>query len=109
MQKATILILLSASAAFAADRRAKNVILFLGDAGGIPVLNAASLYAHDQPQKLFLQHMPNIGLSETSAANTWVTDSAAGMTAIVTGHKTNNGVIAQTPDAVRGQSDGKPL
>jgi len=89
--------------------RARNVILFLGDAGGIPTLNVASLYAHDAPQKLFLQHMPHIGLSETSAADAWVTDSAAGMTAIVTGQKTNNRVLSQSPNAVQGKSDGEPL
>ena len=53
--------------------------------------------------------MPHIGLAETSAASQWVTDSAAGMTAIVTGQKTHNGVIGQTSAAVRGKSDGAPL
>ena len=109
MKKITILILLAVSALSAAERQAKNVILFLGDAGGIPTLNAASLYGHDAPQKLFLQHMPHIALSDTSAANGWVTDSAAGMTAIVTGQKTNNGVISQSSEAVRGTADGQPL
>jgi alkaline phosphatase len=53
--------------------------------------------------------MPHIGLSETSAASDWVTDSAAGMTAIVTGQKTHNGVISQSDAAVRGNKDGAPL
>ncbi|HWR54385.1 MAG TPA: alkaline phosphatase [Bryobacteraceae bacterium] len=97
------------SAAFAAERRAKNVILFLGDAGGIATLNAASLHAHDAPQKLFIQQMPNFALSDTSAADSWVTDSAAGMTAIVTGQKTNNGVISQSASAVKGKVDGDTL
>jgi alkaline phosphatase len=109
MRKFIILFLLAGSALSAAERHAKNVILFLGDAGGISTLNAASLYGHDAPQKLFLQHLPHIALSETSAANSWVTDSAAGMTAIVTGHKTNNGVLSESPTAVKGQSDGQPL
>jgi alkaline phosphatase len=38
-----------------------------------------------------------------------VSDSAAGMTAIVTGVKTHNGVISQGPDAVRGKQDGRLL
>jgi alkaline phosphatase len=109
MKQVLIIALLTVSAASPAERHARNVILFLGDAGGIPTLNAASLYAHDAPQKLFIQHMPHFALSDTSAANAWVTDSAAGMTAIVTGQKTNNGVISQSPDAVRGKSDGTPL
>ncbi len=100
---------LIASGGFAADRQAKNVILFLGDAGGIPTLHAASLYKHNHPQKLFLQSLPHIALSDTSAADAWVTDSAAGMTAIVTGQKTDNGVISQSAAAVRGKRDGDVL
>ena len=88
---------------------AQNVILFLGDAGGIPTLHAASIHGYQAPRRLFIQGMPHIALSETSSASSWVTDSAAGMTAIVTGHKTHNGVIAQTDSAVRGAKDGMPL
>jgi alkaline phosphatase len=89
--------------------RARNVILFIGDAGGIPTLNAASIHGHGSGQALFIQQMPHLALMETSAADRWVTDSAAGMTAIVTGRKTKNGVIAQSADAVRGKVDGAPL
>ena len=53
--------------------------------------------------------MPNIALSDTSTASQIVTDSAAGMTAIVTGQKTHNGVISQSADTVRGKTDGAPL
>ena len=92
-----------------APTTARNIILFIGDAGGLPTLNAASLYGYDRPQALFIQQMPNIALMDTSAADRWVTDSAAGMTAIVTGRKTNNGVISQSRAAVRGKSDGELL
>lgn len=90
-------------------KRAKNVILFLADAGGIPTLNAASILAHNAPQKLFVQNWPHMGLSDTTPAAGWVTDSAAGMTAIVTGQKTHNGVISQAADTVRGKQDGTRL
>jgi alkaline phosphatase len=53
--------------------------------------------------------MPFIALSDTSSASRFVTDSAAGMTAIVTGRKTNNNVVAQSPAAERGVRDGEPL
>jgi alkaline phosphatase len=89
--------------------RAKNVILFLADAGGLPTLHAASLIASGGPRGLFVQSLPNVALVDTSAADSWVTDSAAGMTAIVAGRKTNNGVLGQGPDAVRTQRDGTPL
>ena len=88
---------------------AKNVILFLADGTGIPTIHAASIYGYGKPQQLFIQQMPHLGLSETSTASSWVTDSAAGMTAIVTGEKTHNGVVSQAADAVRGERDGRLL
>ncbi|MBB4857559.1 alkaline phosphatase [Novosphingobium chloroacetimidivorans] len=78
-------------------QRARNVILFLGDAGGLSTLNAAGILAHDKPQSLYIQSMPHIGLSDTSSTDRWVTDSAAGMTAIMTGRKTGNGVVSMAP------------
>ena len=92
-----------------AAQSAKNVVLFLGDAAGIPTLHGASVYGYGEPQKLFVFHMPHLALMETSTASGWVTDSAAGMTAIVTGHKTHNGVISQSDSAVRRKKDGEPL
>lgn len=89
--------------------RARNVILFLADAAGVPVLNAASLMAYNEPMKLRIQQWPHLGLSETSPVDRFVSDSANGMTAIVTGTKTRNGVISQGPDAIRGERDGAPL
>jgi alkaline phosphatase len=103
-----ILLLLALTLPLSA-RNAKNVVLFLGDAGGVATLNAASILGHGEPQKLYIQSMPHVGLSDTSTASQWVSDSAAGMTAIVTGQKTHNGVISQGPDAVRGKTDGAPL
>ena len=92
-----------------AAARARHVMLFLADAGGIPTIHAASLLASGSPRSLFVQSMPHVALVDTSAADAWVTDSAAGMTAIVTGRKTNNGVLSQGPDAIRKETDGAPL
>ena len=69
-------------------KHAKIVIVLLQVAGGIATLNGASIYGYNAPLKLFVQSWPQIGLSNTSPASAWVTDSAAGMTAIVTGQKT---------------------
>ncbi len=104
-----LLTLLFVPVALAAESRAKNVILFLADAGGVSTIAAASLHGYGAPRRLFLQHMPNIGLSETSSASSLVTDSAAGMTAIVTGQRTHNGMIAQSASGMRGKVDGDPL
>ena len=108
---APVLVALLAPPAGAAPppRHARNVILFLADAAGIPTLNAASLYAYQAPLKLHVQAWPHVGLSDTSPVGAFVSDSANGMTAIITGEKTRNGVISQGPEAVRNQKDGRPL
>lgn len=92
----------------ASEGRARNIILFLADAGGVASVNAASLLAYGEPLKLHIQQWPNLGLSETSPIDDFVSDSANGMSAIMTGIKTRNGVISQSPDAVRGHRDGTP-
>ena len=88
--------------------RARNIILFLADAAGVPTISAASLHGYGEPLRLNVQQWPHLGLSETSPVDAFVSDSANGMSSIVTGVKTRNGVISQGPDAVRGQSDGAP-
>lgn len=105
----SLLFLLAASLPALAERRAKSVILLLADAGGTSTLHAASIHGHGATRKLFVQSMPHIGLSDTSTPSNWVSDSAAGMTAIVTGVKTHNGVVSQNDAAVRGKVDGLPL
>src|ERR1051325_9005092 len=102
-------VLLFLSISLFAQHRAKNIILFLGDAGGIPTLNAASIHGYKEPRALYIQRMPHIGLSETSSTDSWVTDSAAGMTAIVTGQKTANGVLSQAAPTEGGKVDGATL
>lgn len=89
--------------------RARNVILLLADAGGNSTLHSASIHGHGEGNRLFLQHMPNIALSDTTSASHLVSDSSAGMTAIVTGVRTNNGVVSQAATAIRGERDGEPL
>lgn len=94
--------------AVAPSGRAKNVILFLADAGGVPVIAAASLLGYGEPLRLHVQQWPHLGLSETSPVDNFVSDSANGMSSIVTGVKTHNGVISQGPEGARGRTDGAP-
>ena len=91
-----------------APAKAKNIIVFLADAGGVPIINAASLLGYGEPQKLRIQQWPHLGLSDTSPVDQFVSDSANGMSSIMTGVKTRNGVISQGPDAARGRQDGSP-
>lgn len=104
-----LIALLLFPAALSAESHARNVILFLADAGGTSTVAAASLFGYGEPRHLFIQRMPYIALSDTATASQIVTDSAAGMTAIVTGQKTQNGVLSQSAGAVKGKIDGGPL
>ena len=72
-------------------------------------MEPSSIHGHRQPQGLFIQQMPHLALMDTSPADGWVTDSAAGMSAIMTGQKTDNGIISQSAAAVRGEVDGEVL
>lgn len=91
-----------------APGKAKNIIIFLADAGGVPIIHAASLLGYGEPQKLRIQQWPHLGLSETSPVDQFVSDSANGMSSIMTGIKTRNGVISQGPDDARSRQDGTP-
>ncbi|OPZ30573.1 MAG: Alkaline phosphatase 3 precursor [Bacteroidetes bacterium ADurb.BinA174] len=73
----------------------KNVVLFIGDGMGV-----AHFYAGLTANRgdLFIQNCKYIGFSKTYSSNRYVTDSAAGATAISTGTKTYNGAIGVGPD-----------
>lgn len=102
------LLLLTCSGLFAADK-ATNVILIIGDGMGPATVNAASFYGYGKPQALYIQHMPHLGWSDPSAASDWVTDSAAGMTALVTGQKTDNGALSVVAPKTGGDRAGQTL
>jgi alkaline phosphatase len=103
------LTVLFASQCVAQVARAKNIIIFMGDGTGVSSLNAASIYGYNKPQSLFIQSFPGVALSDTSTATQWVTDGGAGTTAIATGVKTNNGVLAESSSAIKDQTDGEIL
>lgn len=73
----------------------QNVILFIGDGMGV-----AHLFAGLTANKgnLFIQNCKYIGFAKTASSDRYVTDSAAGATAISTGTKTYNGAIGVGPD-----------
>ncbi len=75
----------------------KNVILFIGDGMGVTQVFAA-LTANNG--NLYLNQFTNIGFSRTNSADNYVTDSAAGGTALACGKKTRNGMIGMSPDSV---------
>lgn len=79
---------------------AKNVILMIPDGMGISYLTATRIYKGEELS--FERYVK--GLMKTYSNDTNITDSAAAGTAMATGYKTNNGVIAVTPDGARPDS-----
>lgn len=71
-------------------KKAKNVILLIGDGMGLAHIHAGLMANHGQ---LNLTQVKNMGFAQTSAADAGNTDSAAGATALATGSKTNNRYI----------------
>jgi alkaline phosphatase len=88
-----------AAPAPAGTGRPKNVILLIGDGMGLAQVYTG--YTLNQGD-LNLFQIRDIGFSITAAADNYITDSAAGATAMATGHKTRNRYISV--DTV-----GKPL
>lgn len=76
----------------------KNIILLIGDGMGVSQV-FAGLTANKG--KLFLENCKYIGFSKTQSANNYLTDSAAGGTALSTGFKTNNGVVGLDANLVQ--------
>jgi alkaline phosphatase len=72
-----------------------RIILFIGDGVGTAYWTAA-LFAAD---KLAVREFPVVGLVDTRASNSKVTDSAASATAYAAGVRTFNGAIGVAPDS----------
>jgi alkaline phosphatase len=74
------------------ERRAKNVILFIGDGLSIGHRTAARILAKGMKEgryggELAIDDMPHMALISTSGTDAIVTDSANAMSAYTTGHK----------------------
>src|SRR5918995_1725871 len=77
------------------SERAKNVIIFIGDGMGTSHRDLVRYATVGTAGQLAMDSMPYAGRSETSSLDpeAFVTDSAAGGTAIATGVKTFNGAV----------------
>ncbi|NMM50103.1 alkaline phosphatase [Marinigracilibium pacificum] len=75
--------------------KVKNIILLIGDGTG-----PAQVYSGKTANKgnIFLDNFPVIGKSKTNSSDDYVTDSAAGATALSVGEKTYNGAIGVGPN-----------
>ena len=97
------------SEALGAMPQAKNIILFVGDGMGVSTVTAARIYAGQQQgmsgeeYQLSFEKMPFTGLSKTYNVNAQTPDSAGTMTAMMSGVKTDAGVIGLAETAERGK------
>ncbi len=91
-----LLIVMTLTSVGSDSKKPKNLIIFIGDGMGV-----AQVYAGMTSSGFTMTFpaFPVTGFSITYSANRYITDSAAGGTAISTGEKTNNGMIAVRPDS----------
>ena len=87
---------------------AKNIILFVGDGMGVTTVTAARIFDGQQQgmsgeeNSLSFGKFPFVGLSKTYNVDAQTADSAGTMTALISGVKTNIGVIGLDEDTQKG-------
>ncbi len=93
-------------------KRAKNIILFVGDGMGISTVTAARIYAGQmqgdtgEENRLFFETLPYQALSKTYNTNQQTPDSAGTMTAMMTGMKSKAGFISVGQSMTRADCSG---
>ena len=104
MKRLTSFLLLLALIVIAAQaQRAKYVFYFIGDGMGLNQVNTTEMYLAEQEGRigtsaLQFASFPVAGMATTYSASNSITDSAAGGTALATGHKTFNGALGVDAD-----------
>lgn len=90
-----------------AAQPAKYIFYFIGDGmgqGHIAVTEAYNRSVLGNVSPILMLNFPVTSYATSYSASSDITDSAAGGTALATGHKTNNGVIGMDKDSVAVQS-----
>ncbi|MEO8297543.1 MAG: alkaline phosphatase [Burkholderiales bacterium] len=96
-------------------RRAKNVILFVGDGMGISTLTASRILEGQlkgktgEENRLSFETFPNVGLSKTYSWDQQTSDSAPTMTAMVTGYKAREGMLSVNHLTARLECDAEKV
>jgi alkaline phosphatase len=94
--------------------RAKNVILFVGDGMGVSTLTAARILdgqlkgGMGEEGLLSFEKFPYTAMAKTYNVDAQTPDSAGTMTAMMSGIKTDSGVIGVDEDAQRGDCTSVP-
>lgn len=99
----TLCLHLLLAVAVVAQGKAKYVFYFIGDGMGVNQVNAAETWLAAMESRIGIEPLcfpsfPHSALVNTQSASNGVTDSAAGGTALATGHKTTNGFLGVLPD-----------
>jgi alkaline phosphatase len=87
---------------------AKNIILFIGDGMGISTLTASRIFEGQrrgesgEENRLSFEEFPYSALSKTYSTNQQTSDSAPTMSAIISGVKTEEGIVSLNQNVVRG-------
>jgi len=90
---------------------AKNVILFIGDGMGVTTVTAARILqgqmngGFGEENSLSFEYFPHTGMAKTYNVDAQVSDSAGTATALVSGVKTDIGVLGIDEDVVYGECD----
>lgn len=88
--------------------KAKNIILFIGDGMGISTLTASRILEGQlrgesgEENRLSFEEFPFSALSKTYSTNQQTSDSAPTMSAIISGIKTDEGILSVNQNVVRG-------
>lgn len=88
--------------------QAKNIILFIGDGMGVSTLTAARILEGQnkgmlgEENRLSFENMPFTGFAKTYNVDAQTPDSAGTMTAIISGVKTDKGVIGVGEQVIYG-------
>lgn len=96
-------------------RRAKNVILFVGDGMGVSTVTAARIREGQlaggpgEEHLLFFETFPHVALSKTYSWDQQTPDSAPTMTAMVTGYKARESMLAVDHTTSRYECDAKVI
>ena len=77
------------------DKKIENVILLIGDGMGVMSIEKTK---HETGKILAMDTFEVVSRAQTASADSSVTDSAAGATALACGVRTNNGCIGVYPD-----------
>lgn len=99
----SLLFLLFVALSSVAQNRAKYVFYFIGDGTGVNQVNGTQTYLAALEGRigitpLCFTQFPYAALVTTYSSTNGVTDSAAGGTALATGHKTKNGALGVLDD-----------